>query len=51
MTKSKLFAIRIQPDLLESFTQYAKSCGTPTGTMIKKVVSEAIAQKQKNQAA
>jgi hypothetical protein len=48
--KSKLLTIKIQPDLLESFTDFAKSQKMKRGTMIKSVVSDFIA-KQNNQAA
>ena len=48
--KSKLLTIKIHPDLLESFTDFAKSQNMKRGTMIKAVVSDFIA-KQNNQAA
>jgi len=48
--KSKLLTIKIQPDLLTTFTDFANSRNMKRGTMIKSVVSEFIA-KQKQQAA
>ena len=48
--KSKLLTIKIQPDLLETFTDFAGSRNMKRGTMIKAVVSDFIA-KQKQQAA
>ena len=48
--KSKLLTIKIHPDLLETYTDFANSRGMKRGTMIKSVVSEFIA-KQKQQAA
>ena len=48
--KSKLLTIKIQPDLLETFTDFADSRNMKRGTMIKSVVSDFIA-KQKQQAA
>ena len=48
--KSKLLTIKIQPDLLATFTDFANSRNMKRGTMIKSVVSEFIA-KQKQQAA
>lgn len=48
--KSKLLTIKIQPDLLATFTDFADSRNMKRGTMIKSVVSDFIAQ-QNNQAA
>jgi len=48
--KSKLLTIKIQPDLLETFTDFADSRNMKRGTMIKSIVSEFIA-KQNNQVA
>jgi len=48
--KSKLLTIKIKPDLLETFTDFAESRNMKRGTMIKSVVSEFIS-KQNNQAA
>jgi len=48
--KSKLLTIKIQPDLLETYTDFAKSRKMKRGTMIKSIVSEFIA-KQNNQVA
>ena len=48
--KSKLLTIKIQPDLLEIFTDFADSQDMKRGTMIKSVVSNFIATK-KQQAA
>jgi len=48
--KSKLLTIKIQPDLLATYTDFANSRGMKRGTMIKAVVSDFIS-KQNNQAA
>ena len=48
--KSKLLTIKIQPDLLETYTDYADSRNMKRGTMIKSVVS-AFIEKQNQQAA
>ena len=48
--ETKQITIKIQPDLLKTFTDYADSRNMKRGTMIKSVVSEFIA-KQNQQAA
>jgi len=49
-TKSKLLTIKIQPDLLGTFTDLADSGNMKRDTMIKSFVSDFIT-KQKQQAA
>jgi len=48
--KAKLLTIKIQPDLLATYTDFADSRNMKRGTMIKLVVSDFI-EKQKKQAA